>query len=209
VLSHAPRNYSLASVPALEADLILHVARVAGGLVSGWVFDAARPGDAVVLSEARGSCSYGAESPDASLLLIGTGSGVAPLYGMARDALHQGHRGRIALFHGSRTPQGLYLDGALRALAADHENFHYGPCIDAEAAPAGSMTGTPVAVALGRFPDLQGWRVTLCDNPAMVEAGRMACFLAGAASSAIHADPFLPTARTAVRAAVQPPVAAP
>src|ERR1035438_7674687 len=33
------RNYSLASVPSLDDDLMMHVRRVPGGQVSGWIFD--------------------------------------------------------------------------------------------------------------------------------------------------------------------------
>ncbi len=47
--------------------------------------------------------------------------------------------------------------------------------------------------ALDESPDLSGWRVYLCGNPQMVEAARMQTFLAGAGSSEIFADPFLPS----------------
>jgi ferredoxin-NADP reductase/ferredoxin len=192
-LARAPRNYSLASVPGLDEDLLLHVARVPGGLVSGWIFDHARPGDAVVLSEARGNCFYTPGDPARDLLLMATGSGLAPLYAIARDALRQGHAGRIALFHGSRVASGLYLRAELAALAAAHPNFHYVPCVSDEPPGRGLWAGTPVDAALQAYPDLAGWRVYLCGNPQMVEAARLACFLGGAASAYIHADPFLAT----------------
>jgi ferredoxin-NADP reductase len=196
-LRNAPRNYSLASVPGLDTDLLLHVARVPGGLVSGWIFDGARAGDAVTVSEARGNCFYAPGTPDKHLLLIGTGSGLAPLYAIARDALRQGHVGRIALFHGSRRIGGLYLRSELAALAAAHANFTYTPCVSEDSLAPGLEEGSPVDAAMRAFPDLAGWRVYLCGNPKMVEAARMATFLAGAGSSDIHADPFLPTASAA------------
>jgi len=59
--------------------------------------------------------------------------------------------------------------------------------------PAGLWTGTPLDLALGDHPDLTGWRVYLCGNPQMVNAAQVGTFLAGAASSEIFADPFLPT----------------
>jgi len=195
-LQDAPRNYSLASVPGLDADLLLHVARVPGGRVSGWVFDAARPGDAVVVSESRGNCFHVPGSPARDLLLIGTGSGLAPLQAIARDALRQGHAGRVALFHGSRLARGLYLGDELAALGAAHGNFHFQPCVSDEPATAPIFAGTPLDAALQAHPDLGGWTVYLCGNPAMVESARLAVFLAGAGSAAIHADPFLPTAST-------------
>ncbi|MGC1386586.1 MAG: 2Fe-2S iron-sulfur cluster-binding protein [Steroidobacteraceae bacterium] len=187
------RNYSLASVPTLDDDLMMHVRRVPGGQVSGWIFDRMKPGDTVTISEAFGDCFYVPGQPEQNLLLLGTGCGLAPLYGIVRDALNRGHRGRIHLYHGSRDACGLYLVEELNRLAAVHRNFHYRPCISEGPSPDGYWAGTPLQAALDESPDLSGWRVYLCGNPQMVEAARMQTFLAGAGSSEIFADPFLPS----------------
>src|ERR1017187_8415436 len=144
------RNYSLASVPSLDDDLMLHVRRFPGG-------------------------------PDQDILLLGTGCGLAPLYGIARDALNSGHRGRIHLYHGSRDASGLYLMEQLRQIAATHPNFRYRPCVSGGPSADGHWSGTPLDLALKDNPDLTGWRVYLCGNPQMVNAARMESFLAGAA----------------------------
>ncbi len=191
--SQTSRNYSLASVPTLEDDLELHVRRFSGGLVSGWIFEQLRPGDTVTISEAFGDCFYVPGKPDQNILLLGTGCGLAPLYGIARDALNNGHRGTIHLYHGARESRGLYLAEPLRAMDALHPNFRYQPCVSGEAAAEGGRTGTPLDLALKDNPDLSGWRVYLCGNPQMVNAARVETFLAGAGSSEISADPFLPT----------------
>jgi len=187
------RNYSLASVPSLDDDLMLHVRRFSGGLVSGWIFEQLEPGDIVTISEAFGDCFYVPGRPVQDILLLGTGCGLAPLYGVARDALNSGHRGRIHLYHGSRDASGLYLMEQLRQIAATHPNFRYRPCVSGGPSADGHWSGTPLDLALKDSPDLTGWRVYLCGNPQMVNAARMECFLAGAASSEIFADPFLPT----------------
>jgi len=187
------RNYSLASVPALDEDLMMHVRRVPGGQVSGWIFERVQPGDTVTISEAFGDCFYVPGRPEQNVLLLGTGCGLAPLYGIARDALNSGHRGRIHLYHGSRDACGLYLIEQLGRLAAVHPNFRYRPCISEGPSADGYWAGTPLEAALEECPDLTGWRVYLCGNPQMVEAARMQTFLAGAGSSEIFADPFLPT----------------
>ena len=48
VLQGLTRSYSLASLPR-EGTLELHVRRIPGGSMSGWLFDRAKPGDAVQL----------------------------------------------------------------------------------------------------------------------------------------------------------------
>ncbi len=131
------RHYSLASVPGRDRALELHVRRVPGGQVSNWIFDELATGDTIQVSGAAGNCHYVPGRPDQPLLLIGTGCGLAPLQGVARDALHHGHRGPIRLYHGSRTRSGLYGDSTLRALAAAAANFRYTPCVHGHAgAPA-------------------------------------------------------------------------
>ncbi len=187
------RNYSLASVPSLDDDLILHVRRFPGGLVSKWIFEQLEPGSIVTISEAFGDCFYLANHSRQDILLLGTGCGLAPLYGITRDALNSGHHGRIRLYHGSRETGGLYLTEQLHLIAAAHPNFQYRQCVSDGPPGEGHCSGSPLDLALKDNPDLTGWRVYLCGNPQMVDAARMETFLAGAASSEIFADPFLPT----------------
>jgi len=186
------RSYSLASVPGIEEALILHVGRIPGGVMSNWIHDQLREGDYVELQGPEGECYYLPGDQDQPLLLAGTGTGLAPLYGIAREALRQEHRGIIHLFHGGRDAQGLYLMEELEALAAQHPNFNYHPCaLDV----AGLEVGRAVEGALDllikeAFPNLKGWRAYLCGAPDMVQLLRKQTFLAGASSKDILADAF-------------------
>ena len=184
------RSYSLASVPALDEELFLNVRRVPNGAMTGWLFDSVKQGDTLTISEATGDCYYEPGKPEQNILLIGTGSGLAPLYGIIREALRNGHAGRICLYQGNNTPAGFYLEDELRGLAAAHPNFSYVPCVSEDAAPAGYAQGMVHEVALRDLPSLSGWRVFLCGNPLMVRAAQQRTFLAGASLNEIFADPF-------------------
>ncbi len=183
------RCYSLASVPTLDDELFLHVRKVPGGLVSGWIFNHLRPGDTITISEAHGDCFYVAGKPQQDVLLIATGCGLAPLYGIVRDALLHGHQGRICLYHGSCNTEGLYLVKELRNLAQEYPNFSYAPCVSEDTAPEGCQGGMVLDVALATNPDLSGWRVFLCGNPDMVKAAQQQTYLAGASIQEIFVDP--------------------
>ncbi len=187
------RCYSLASVPQLEDVLEIHVRQVPGGQVSSWVHQELRAGDSVQIADSAGQCFYVPGQPEQPLLLLGTGSGLAPLYGIVRDALHQGHRGPVWLYHGSPTPAGFYRAAELRALTQTHPNFRYVPCLSEGDTPAGLRRGTVLEAALADQTDFTSWRVFLCGHPDMVSQGKLQIFLAGAASAEIHADPFLPS----------------
>lgn len=185
------RSYSLASVPACDTHLQLHVRKVPDGRVSGWVHHDLSLGDTVEISAPIGNCFYVPGNPEQPMLLIGTGSGLAPLYGIARDALSQGHNGPIRLYHGSRNPEGLYLVDELRDLAALHENFVYIPCVSGTSSPEnGYATGRALDVAIADIPKLNGWRIFLCGNPDMVKMAKKKAFLTGAAMKDIYADAF-------------------
>jgi ferredoxin-NADP reductase/ferredoxin len=189
------RCYSLASVPSIDEELFINVRKVPNGMVSGWIFENLKAGDGITISEASGDCFYVSGNPEQNILFIATGSGLAPLYGIIRDALLNGHQGQLSLYHGSYNASGFYLVEELKRLAQGHRNFKYVPCVsegegDEDKARAGYASGMVLDVALADNPDLSGWRVFLCGNPDMVNAAQQETFFAGASMSDIYADPF-------------------
>lgn len=185
------RSYSLASVPGLDDFLELQIRVVPGGQVSGWVAERLQAGDTVTISQSAGQCSYMPGREQQSLLLVGTGTGLAPLMGIARDALRQGHSGPIHLYHGSSTAEGLYLMAELREMDQANATFHYQPCVSRGAVPDGVRSGRAADLALQDFAKLSGWRVYLCGREDMVKALQKKTFLAGASMQDIFADPFV------------------
>lgn len=190
------RSYSLASVPEIDEHLQLHVRKLPNGLVSHWIHQTLKVGDGVEISDANGDCFYTAGNPDQNILLIGTGSGLAPLYGIIRDALLQGHRGTIKLYHGSNTAESLYLSKELISLSLQHANFGYTPCISGSSVPQGFAPGRALDVAMKENKELSGWRVFLCGHPEMVTSGKKQVFFAGASMRDIYADPFKSMAKS-------------
>ncbi|WP_455388570.1 FAD-binding oxidoreductase [Petrachloros mirabilis] len=195
------RSYSLASVPMESSYLELHVKRIPGGRVSNWIFDELSVGDHVEFHGPHGSCYYPPGSTEQHLLLIGNGTGAAPLLGIVRDALFSHHQGQILLFHGSRTTEGLYLHMQFQELAKRHANFSYFACISGNEVPQGYARGRAHKVAFACCYHLKNWHVFVAGHPQMVEEVETMAFQAGAAREGIHADPY------AVRAVQEPPSA--
>ncbi len=184
------RSYSLASVPETDYFLELHVARRENGVLSNWIADELNEGDEVELHGPSGDNFYQADEPERPLLLVGAGTGLAPLWGILRDALSQGHTGPIHVYHGSRQAAGLYLHEELTALAAEHANVHYHPCVSGARVPRGIRRGRADAAARDDHPQLEGWRVHVAGDPAMVASATQAFRQAGAAEADLRADPF-------------------
>jgi ferredoxin-NADP reductase len=185
------RSYSLASVPGQDYYLEVHVKRMKNGALSNWLIDELEVDREIELQGPNGDCTYAPRSLDDKLLLIGTGSGLAPLVGIARLALVSGHSGPIHLYHGSSTREGLYLAEELAALAARYANFHYTPCVSREAVDGAIRAGRADVVAFAEHPGLAGWCVHLAGNPAMVAAASAHAIRAGADPEQVFADPFV------------------
>lgn len=183
------RSYSIAS---LEPDGVveLHVRVVPQGRMSEWVRDTLEVGHQLSVRGPTGDCHYVEGRPDQPLLLVGTGTGLAPLVGIARDALESKHRGSITLVHGGRAPEDLYLDLELRKLAKKHPQLRYVPALSGDAVP-GVEKGRVDAVVGAQFQSLSGFRVFLCGSPPMVKDLRALAYKLGAGLDDIHADGFI------------------
>jgi len=184
------RSYSMASISS-DAFLELHIKRVPDGRMSAWLFDDVEVGEELSFFGPSGDCFYLPDDPERSLLLVGAGTGLAPLLGILRDALEQGHQGDIHLFHASLATAGLYLIDELRDLAKQFAQFKYTPCVLHGEAPEGGEQGDVVDIPGQKLGSFNGYRVYLCGDPQIVNALRQKAFMAGASMQDIHSDPFV------------------
>ncbi len=184
------RSYSIASGPSEGNQIELHISRVPNGKMSTFLLDEFSVGDSLSLRGPSGDCFYVKGSPEQSMLLIGTGTGLAPLLGIVRSALKNEHSGDIHLYHGSVNRDGLYLVEQLEELANRHKGLHYHPCVDEGEANTGISVARAADLAWKQHSDLKAWRIFLCGHPAMVKTGKKRAYLAGASMSEIYSDPF-------------------
>jgi len=184
------RSYSISNTPQQTKTLEFHIRRLPGGKFSEWVHSDLKVGDLISVSEPKGHCFYIPERKEQGMLLVGTGTGLAPLAGILTDALSHGHSGPIQLFHGSSEQEDLYRIDEMRQLSEQYANFSYTPCISGEQVPEGFEKGRANTVALTKVPDLKGWRVFLCGHPEMVSQMKTQAFLKGASIDDIYTDAF-------------------
>lgn len=193
------RSYSLASLPQTDSGLELHVKRMENGKMSQWLIDDFQIGDKIDIQGPFGQCFYTTGSDETvakekNLILIGTGTGLAPLIGIIKDALHSKHSGEIYLYHGSRYHSGLYFMSDLINMERHYNNFHYIPCLSGKELPIDKeitfSSGRAHDVALNNHKKLSNTKIFLCGSPDMVNATKKTAYLSGAALKDIYADPF-------------------
>lgn len=121
------RSYSVASVYGEVPFLELHVQRITDGVVSGWLHDDVAIGERLTISGPFGTNFYRAAEPGRPLILIGSGTGLAPLLGIIRHALISKHQADIHFFLAGGDPDDLYLNDELLRLADENDRFFYHP----------------------------------------------------------------------------------
>lgn len=182
------RTYSLASVPAKNEPLTLQIKLISSGLISQWMRYLS-PGEKIQIAGPFGECFYINDKKNQPIIMIGTGSGLSPLYGILHDALLQNHMGDIYLFHGAVTQRNLYKESELRELSQQFSRFKYYPCLSDEVSSA-HENGMVLDVAFKTLSEVKGARVFLCGHPEMVKTAQKKLFLAGVALNDIFVDPF-------------------
>ena len=135
-------------------------------------------------SASRRALHYDPDWQTRPLWLLAAGTGLAPLWGILREALRQAHSGPIQLLHLAREGDGHYLAAPLHALAAQHPQLHICMVTAAE---------LPAALAELRLVSRQT-QALLCGGPASVETFARRLYLLGLPRNQVLADVFLPRA---------------
>ncbi|MCQ2029150.1 iron-sulfur-binding ferredoxin reductase [Stutzerimonas zhaodongensis] len=173
------RPYSLASIPFDERWLEFHIDCARPGAFSNVARSLAK-GDQLMLGQLHaGALRYDPDWQSRPLLLMAAGTGLAPLWGVLREALRQGHEGPIRLIHVCHSHS--YLQAALADLAEQHANLSVEMIVREQLA--------------GR---LQALRVTsrhelalICGGSDFVDACSKRMFLAGLPRGQILGDAFI------------------
>jgi len=189
------RSYSIASVDKHDDYLEFHIKHIEGGKFSAWAWQHLNIGDTLTLQGPLGKCFY--TKSDQPMLLSGIGTGLAPLYGIIRDALAQDHKGDIYLFVGANNSRDFYLVDRLFALEKQHKNVHIK--LVAKQLDTSSNT-SPMNITEGdiyeniskTLPRLDGYKVFICGAESFVKKMKKQCFLSGASMRDISSDPFIP-----------------
>jgi CDP-4-dehydro-6-deoxyglucose reductase, E3 len=167
------RSFSIASAPGRDELIELHIRKVSSGEFTQQLFNGMKEKTLLRIEGPLGQFWFRKESPRPALL-IGGGTGYAPLRSMLRDLLSVGDRRPLHLYWGALVRSGLYEDEQVRALSAQHPNLRYTPVLS-DPQPEDNWDGRRGlvhAAALEDHPRLQDFDVYASGPPAMVEAVR-------------------------------------
>ncbi len=125
------RSYSIASNPA-EKELEFIIVNLEGGLGTDYLFDTIKLGDVIKFKGPSGTF-VAPQNPTQDIVMICTGTGVAPFRPMIYDLLeNQKTQKHIHLIFGTRFQDGILYKEEFQKLADAHENFTYDICLSRE-----------------------------------------------------------------------------
>jgi NAD(P)H-flavin reductase/hemoglobin-like flavoprotein len=163
------RFYTPANAPREDNTIDLHVAVLAGGMVSGSFVGKLRPGDVIRIGAPVGTGLVLDDEDDADLMMVAGNTGLAPFLAILEVIEGQRRAGwplrRVHVVHGVRFPWNLYAHERLRSLA-QQEWFTYTPVVSDDPTYPGrrGLVGDVAAELAfdGRY------RAMICGSPAMV-----------------------------------------
>jgi phenol/toluene 2-monooxygenase (NADH) P5/A5 len=160
------RPYSIASTPAEPNRIELHVKRSPGGLATdGWIFQSLATGQRVTLSGPYGRFSFRSTRLE-PILLLGSGTGLAPLKSILKHLVETGSKRPVVLYHGVATKAHLYDHEWLQSIAAQHDWFSYRPALSRDNWQG--RTGRIPELLAQDYPRAAGHVAYICGSPAMV-----------------------------------------
>src|SRR5471032_705392 len=176
------RPYSLASLPQEDPFLEFHLdCRQPGEFIS--IARQLQLGDDLRLGELRGGAlQYDPDWHSRPLWLLAAGTGLAPLFGVLREALRQDHQGAIRVIHLAHDADEHYLVKPLQAMAEGRANL---------SVELWTPAMLPAALAQLRLVSRQTLAL-LCGSPDSVDAFARRLYLSGLPRNQLLADVFLP-----------------
>ena len=122
------RSFSLANPPHEDESLQLHIRRVPNGLFTTHVFTQMKEKDLLRLRGPMGTF-FLREDSDRPVILIGGGTGFAPIKGMLEHAFARDVSRPLHFYWGVRAKRDLYMHALPQAWARAHANFRYTPVL--------------------------------------------------------------------------------
>jgi len=190
------RSFSIACPPH-DAELIeLHVRRVAGGGFTQRLFGAGAGGAALAagsllrIEGPMGQFSYRAGT--SPIIMVGGGTGFAPLKSMLRHVLETGIRRDIHFYWGARHAADVYEEERVLGWTRRHPQLRFTAVLSEAARPQAThhRTGWVHEAVLADYPDLSAFEVYTAGPPAMIEAMRTAFPRHGLPAQRLYFDSF-------------------
>jgi CDP-4-dehydro-6-deoxyglucose reductase, E3 len=183
------RSFSIASPPHDSRLLELHVRRVEGGEFSARLFDEDTHSALLTMEGPLGQFVY-RDRRAAPMLLVGGGTGIAPLLSILRHVIENGIERDMTVYWGVRSERDLYAHAALEDLAGRAAQLRYVPVLSEPSPEWRGRRGLVHEAVVQDVDDFKEYDVYAAGPPAMIAAVRREFGLRGVAANRLFFDSF-------------------
>lgn len=164
------RAYSIGSAPTQKKHIEFYVAIVPDGTLTSRLV-LLQPGDRVfVAPKITGTFTIEGLGPEANLIFVSTGTGIAPYMSMLRTPATWCQGRKITMLHGVRHATDLAYREELEHYSRENTDFRYIPVVSRDAQWSGERGHVQKQFIEGRVSlDPSCDHVFLCGNPAMID----------------------------------------
>lgn len=115
------RSYSMSSSPYTDVSLAITIKRVPGGFASNLLLDTLKEGDVVEVMEPMGTFfPKQADDQTRQVVFVGAGSGITPLFSIAKSILMVEPESEVFLIYGSRNEESIIFKDKIDKLQAKY-----------------------------------------------------------------------------------------
>ena len=122
------RSFSMASPPSTKSHLEFIMKLYPNGAFSSLLQDTLRVGDTLQIKGPYGTCLRHENRPG-PMILVGGGSGMAPLLSILTDLVESGEERRVRFFYGARTRRDLFMLDRIQELGSHLQDFRFVPAL--------------------------------------------------------------------------------
>ena len=185
------RSFSLANAPFNDEYLEFHLRHVPGGFFTDQVFNEMKEKSLVRIEGPHGSFHLDIDSKR-PILLIGGGTGFAPLKGMVEQIIAENITRPIHIYWGVRAKEDLYHDVLAKGWAFKHEHINYTPVLSEPKSEDNwqGRTGFVHDAVATDYKDLSGYDVYMSGPPPMINAAKEAFTKQGLPLEQLYSDSF-------------------
>lgn len=165
------RAYSIGSAPAVKDYLEFYIAIIPDGALTSRLVMLEEGDRVYVAPKITGTFTLNHMDPSNNLVMISTGTGIAPFMSMLRTESTWTHGRQITLVHGVRYKQDLTYRDELLELQSSNSSFKYYAVVSREESEEGIRKGyvqhlmKDGTISLNADTD----HVLMCGNPAMID----------------------------------------
>jgi propane monooxygenase reductase subunit len=197
--SGVTRSFSMANPPSQPNTLEFIIKIYPQGAFSSLLKEKLRHGDPIEIKGPYGSCLRHENRPG-SMILVGGGSGMAPLLSILTDLVESGEQRPVRFFYGARTKHDLFMLDRIEELGLRLRDFSFIPALSGPGIEADWVGETGfIHEVLGRH--LQGEFLDgeadaySCGPPPMIDAVLPVLQMSGLEPENIHFDKFTAAVR--------------